>query len=145
MEYADYHVVYVDNRVTRDLDGKLIQNSSSHSLQGAAVSYEETWDDRNPECLKSILGEIEEVRSNLRNLLSVFNGGMIGLRPIESRGLLFSRESSILGTLQQLTDHSTHLHIWRYLHGQGHPSRFPEHQQSSSPRHAWDPSWRRQW
>ena len=97
MEHADYHVVYVDNRVSRNLDGKLIQNSLSHSSQGASISHDETWDDRNPECLKSILGEIEEVRSNLRNLLSVFNGGMIGFPPIDSHDLLFSKCSSILG------------------------------------------------
>ena len=77
MEYADYHVVYVDNRVSRDLDGKLIQKSSFHALTAEATSHtESTWEDRDPECLKSILGEIEEVRSNLRSLLSVFHGGM---------------------------------------------------------------------
>lgn len=75
MDYADYHVVYVDNRVSRDLDGKVIRNSSSHTTQGASTRAEETWNDRSPECLMSILGEIEEVRSNLRNLLAVFHAG----------------------------------------------------------------------
>lgn len=75
MEYADYHVVYVDNRVSQELDGKLIQNSSSYSSQGASSHAEDRWDNRNPEWLKSILGEIEEVRSNLRSLLAVFHGG----------------------------------------------------------------------
>lgn len=76
MEYADYHVVYVDNRVSRDLDGKLIQNSSPDHSQEENVHRDSSWDDRNSECLESILGEIEEVRSNLKSLLSVFNGGM---------------------------------------------------------------------
>ena len=74
MEYADYHVVYVDNRVSRNLDGKLIQNSESSQSN---VHTGESWEDRNPDCLKAILGEIEEVRSNLRSLLSVFNGGTL--------------------------------------------------------------------
>ncbi|KAL6715902.1 3',5'-cyclic-nucleotide phosphodiesterase [Lecanora helva] len=74
MDSADYHVVYVDSRVSRNLDGKLIQNSSPSGSQGAAVNCENSWEDRNPECLKSILGEIEEVRSNLRSVLSVFHG-----------------------------------------------------------------------
>ena len=73
MEYADYHVVYVDKRVSRDLDGKLIRNSESHQ---SSFHDEGSWEDKNPDCLKTILGEIEEVRSNLRSLLSVFNGGM---------------------------------------------------------------------
>ena len=75
MEYADYHVVYVDNRVSSALDGKLIQSSSSYSSQRASNQTEDTWDQSKSECLKSILGEIEEVRSNLRSLLSVFHGG----------------------------------------------------------------------
>ena len=75
MDYAEYHIVYVDNRVSRDLDGKLIQKSESSRSDGANNDGEKLWEDRNPECLKAILGEIEEVRSNLKSLLSVFNGG----------------------------------------------------------------------
>lgn len=76
MEYADYHIVYVDNRISRDLDGKCIRRSEADRSQGAAFHNRGSWEDRNPDCLESILGEIEEVRSNLGNLLSVFNGGM---------------------------------------------------------------------
>ncbi len=76
MEYADYHVVYVDNRVSQDLDGKLIQNLSPDHSQNENLRNDSSGDDRTPECLRSILGEMEEVRSNLRSLLSVFNGGM---------------------------------------------------------------------
>lgn len=75
MDYADYHVVYVDNRVSRDLDGKLVQKSQSRRSDGGNNYSEDSWEDRNPECLKAILGEIEEVRSNLKIILSVFNGG----------------------------------------------------------------------
>lgn len=75
MDYAEYHIVYVDNRVSRDLDGKLIQKSESSRSDGANSHSEHLREDQNPECLKAILGEIEEVRSNLKSLLSVFNGG----------------------------------------------------------------------
>ena len=75
MEYADYHVVYVDNRVSRALDGKLIQNSLSYVSEGPSTTHADTWDDRSPECLTSMMGEIEEVRRNLRSLLAVFHGG----------------------------------------------------------------------
>ena len=79
MEYADYHIIYVDNRMSQNLDGKLIQKSSTISRLGASQSDAEPSDDKSTEYLSSILGEIEEVRSNLRNLLSVFNGGMFTL------------------------------------------------------------------
>lgn len=75
MDYAEYHIVYVDNRVSRDLDGKLVQKSESERSDGANDSGVHMWEDRHPECLKAIIGEIEEVRSNLKSLLSVFNGG----------------------------------------------------------------------
>ena len=83
MDYADYHVVYVDNRVSRDLDGKLVQESKPSRSDGANNHSEDLWEDRNPECLKAVLGEIEEVRSNLNSLLSVFNRGTF-LYPLRS-------------------------------------------------------------
>lgn len=81
MEHADYHVVYVDNRISRDLDGRLIQKAVSNRSDGAGSWNEGSWEDRNPDYLKSVLGEIEEVRSNLKSLLSVFNRGMF-LHPV---------------------------------------------------------------
>ena len=75
MDSAAYHVVYVDKRVTRDLDGRLLQKSGSSQLQGSSVHIEDSCEDRSPDCVKSILGEVEEVRDNLRSILSVFNGG----------------------------------------------------------------------
>ena len=76
MDHAEYHIVYVDNRVSQDLDGKLVQKSELSRSDGAHRYSDQMWEDRNPECLKAILGEIEEVRSNLKSLLSLFNGGM---------------------------------------------------------------------
>ena len=75
MDYAEYHIVYVDNRVSRDLDGKLVQKSESDRSDGGNDSSVPRFEDRHPECFKAIIGEIEEVRSNLKSLLSVFNGG----------------------------------------------------------------------
>ena len=75
MDYAEYHIVYVDNRVSQTLDGKLVQKSKSSHSARTKNNSEDLWEDRDPECLKAILGEIEEVRSNLKSLLSVFNGG----------------------------------------------------------------------
>ena len=72
MEYADYHVVYVDNRVSQDLDGKLLQNSVPNQSN---IRKGETWEEQNPDLMTIIGGETAEVRSNLRSLLSVFNGG----------------------------------------------------------------------
>ena len=76
MDHAQYHIVYVDARVSRELDGKLVQKVDSSRSDAANNYSEHLWQDRNPECLKAILGEVEEVRSNLKCLLSVFNGGM---------------------------------------------------------------------
>ena len=83
MDHAQYHIVYVDARVSRDLDGKLVQKSDSSRSDGANNYSGHMWEERNPECLKAILGEIEEVRSNLKSLLSVFNEGMF-VPPMQS-------------------------------------------------------------
>ena len=87
MEYADYHVVYVDNRVSQDLDGKLLQNSASNQSN---IRKGETWEEQNPDLVTTIGGEMAEVRSNLRSVLSVFNGGMSS----ESLGLQYTSHSS---------------------------------------------------
>lgn len=73
MDYAATHIVYVDNRISRALDGKHIQKTSPSD--GTTSSQDLSWEDRHPECLKAIMTEIEEVRTSLKNILSVFNGG----------------------------------------------------------------------
>ena len=75
MDYAASHVVYVDNRVSRGLDGRHIQKTRSDRQDRKSSTLEETKGDADSDCLKAILGEIEEVRLSLRNLLSVFDGG----------------------------------------------------------------------
>ena len=72
MEYADYHVVYVDNRMSQDLDGKLLQNSVPNQSN---IRKREDWEEQNPDLVTIIGEETAEVRSNLRSLLSVFHGG----------------------------------------------------------------------
>lgn len=76
MDYAACHVVYVDSRISRGLDGKHVQKAMSAS-DGATNSQESSWEDKHPECFKAILGELEEVRTSLKNILSVFNGGKL--------------------------------------------------------------------
>ena len=75
MDYAAYEVVYFDERVSRHLDAQYIHKSGPGPPLPLADSAESSWEDRNPECLKVILPEIEEVRHNLRVILSIFNGG----------------------------------------------------------------------
>ena len=72
MEYADYHVVYVDNRMSQDLDGKLLQNSVPNQSN---IRKREDWEEQNPDLVTIIGKATAEVRSNLRSLLSVFHGG----------------------------------------------------------------------
>ena len=72
MEYADYHVVYVDNRVSQDLDGRLLQTSEPNQSN---IRKGEKWEEQNSALVTTIGGESAEVRNNLRSLLSVFNAG----------------------------------------------------------------------
>ena len=72
MDYAASHVVYVDTRASRDLDGKYIPRSGPEPLGPANVRREGAPKDRNSDPL---LREIEDIRTNIRALLSIFDGG----------------------------------------------------------------------
>lgn len=72
MDHAAYHVIYVDSRLSRGLDGHFLQRASQE--QDERHQYQ-TWEDSNADCLRAILGEIEEVRTNLKRLLTQFDGG----------------------------------------------------------------------
>ncbi|KAL9130944.1 MAG: hypothetical protein Q9217_000990 [Psora testacea] len=74
MDHAAYHIIYVDTRISQDLDGKHLQKTATIEADEQSKRHEESWEERDPDCLKSILGEIEEVRSNLKRILSHFNG-----------------------------------------------------------------------
>lgn len=75
MDHAAYHIIYVDSRLSRGLDGQYLQQAGPVHGESVDKSQHQTWEDRNPDCLKAILGEIEEVRTNLKRLLTQFNGG----------------------------------------------------------------------
>lgn len=75
MDYAASHVVYVDERMSSRLDGQSIFKLPSDLRDTRKESSKENWEERNPECLKAIHGEIEEIRLSLRSLLSIFDGG----------------------------------------------------------------------
>ena len=75
MDHAAYHVIYVDTRMSRELDGRHLQKSEIIEACETSSPRIGSWEDRNPDCLKSIIGEIEEVRINLKRILSHFNGG----------------------------------------------------------------------
>ena len=75
MDHAAYHVVYVDTRMSSDLDGKHIKKVARVPEETPRKDHDEPWEEHNPECVKAIIAEIEEVRSNLKHLLSEFDGG----------------------------------------------------------------------
>ena len=75
MDYAASPVFYVDIRLSSELDGRQIQKTRSERQNDTKSSPDDSWEDRHPECLQAILGEIEEVHTSLRSLLSVFDNG----------------------------------------------------------------------
>ena len=75
MNHAAYHVVYVDARISADLDGKHLQKPTIEHKERLEDPHELTWDERNADCLKAIIHEVQEVRSNLKRLLRQFNSG----------------------------------------------------------------------
>ncbi len=73
MDHAAYHVVYVDKRVSRDLDGKHLQKNGPDVVK---LRKQGSWVDRMPDCLDIIVTEDVEVRNNLKSILTTFDGGM---------------------------------------------------------------------
>lgn len=73
MDYAACHVVYMDKRVSKDLEGRYFHRSVATAFDSAASRKDESSKDQTSDTL---LREIEEVRISLQNLLSVFDGGM---------------------------------------------------------------------
>lgn len=76
MDHAAYHVVYVDNRAKNDLDGRYIQKPRPGSSDGGELGKNDTRGFRGSEYVELILTQIEEVRDNIKCILSNFNGGM---------------------------------------------------------------------
>ena len=75
MDHAAYHVVYVDTRASRDLDGKHIHNINKGPSTAIDARQGQPLEEGDPECLSLLLGEIEAVRTNLKRLLARFHQG----------------------------------------------------------------------
>lgn len=75
MDHAAYHVVYVDNRANNDINGKHIQKSLPASSDGPERGKRDAWEYRSSEYVELILPQHQEVRANIRSILSSFDGG----------------------------------------------------------------------
>ncbi|KAL8765141.1 MAG: hypothetical protein Q9209_007699 [Squamulea sp. 1 TL-2023] len=71
MEYAAFHVVYVDNQISTNLDGTYLQEAAPRSL---AESEKSPQADRRPDGFQQISSEITVIQDSLRNLLTNFEG-----------------------------------------------------------------------
>ena len=69
MDYAASHVVYVDTRISRDLDGKYIAKSipESANTRSEGVSKARSSD--------LLLREVDDICANINAILSIFDGG----------------------------------------------------------------------
>lgn len=73
MEYAAFHVVYADKRISADLDGTHLQQVTPGALAGTDSSLQAN---QRPDCFQEISSEIAVVQDNLHPLLTSFHGGM---------------------------------------------------------------------
>lgn len=77
MDPAAYHVVYVDNRLGDDLDGKHIHKSRLGPPAGTRVSHVDSWELWNSEHDDSMNRQTEEVLHNIKSILLAFSGGTL--------------------------------------------------------------------
>lgn len=85
MDPAAYHVVYVDNRLGDDLDGKHIHKSRLGPHDGTRVGHVDSWEYRNSEHDELINRQTEEVRHNIKSILLAFSGGtLLGIGTVAS-------------------------------------------------------------
>ena len=83
MDHAAYHVVYVDNRAHDNINGKHIQKSLPGSSDSPERGKRDAWEYRSSEYVELILPQHQEVRANIRTILSNFDGGT-SIRPEDS-------------------------------------------------------------
>lgn len=88
MDHAAYHVVYVDNRANNDLDGRYIQKPWPEYSDGRELGKNDTWEFPSSEYVELLLTQIQEVRDNIKCILSNFNGGMFH-SPVKWGGRVF--------------------------------------------------------
>lgn len=72
MDHAAFHIVYVDKRVSANLDGKYLHNAVRDSPAEKGLAFRT---DQQLNCFQLISSEMGLVRDNLSNLLSSFRGG----------------------------------------------------------------------
>ncbi|KAI4129065.1 MAG: hypothetical protein LQ338_002415 [Usnochroma carphineum] len=71
MDHAAFHIVYVDKRVSANLDGKYLHNAVRDSPAEKGLAFRT---DQQLNCFQLISSEMGLVRDNLSNLLSSFRG-----------------------------------------------------------------------
>ncbi|KAL8813613.1 MAG: hypothetical protein Q9223_000255 [Gallowayella weberi] len=71
MEHAAFHVLYVDKRISADLDGKYLHGAASEFLSRSDWPLKA---DRRSDPFRQIALESTMIQENLRTLLSGFNG-----------------------------------------------------------------------
>lgn len=72
MDYAAFHIVYVDKRVSNNLDGTYLKEPTHDLPAGKDVSLRK---DQPPTYFQLVSSELEVVRDNINNLLTSFHGG----------------------------------------------------------------------
>ncbi|KAI4260409.1 MAG: hypothetical protein LQ352_000271 [Teloschistes flavicans] len=72
MDHAAFHIVYVDKRVSAQLDGQYV----CHSAPNPSAERSPMGKEQRPDGFKQLSSEVAIVRANLSNLLSSFPGGM---------------------------------------------------------------------
>ncbi|KAL8678077.1 MAG: hypothetical protein Q9186_005542 [Xanthomendoza sp. 1 TL-2023] len=121
MEHAAFHVVYVDQRISADLDGKYLHNAGLELLSRPDRPLKA---DRRSDPFRQISSENTMVQDNLRTLLSCFDGvhlctsgnsclaklsriesGVLDLQPI-----LVIVEAQIALEARRADDHSKYTH-----------------------------------
>lgn len=117
MDPADYHVVYVDNRVHDDLDGKYIHKSRLGPKDGTGSPRHDSWEDQNLEYFELIVRQDEEVRNNLNTILSAFNAGTFCSCAVSNTASVLAKYmmpmlQDLTGVFSQCTCVRTEAHAW---------------------------------
>lgn len=118
MDHAAYHVVYVDNRANNDLDGTYIQKPRPEYSDGSELGSNDTWEFRGSEYVELIMSQIEEVRDNIKCILSNFNGGMFDPPPWNGIPKPFPGPKLEVFCHILLTYCSAYMYVRHYLHGE---------------------------
>ena len=73
MDHAAFHIVYVDKRVSKKLDGAYLGDEAATGQPiSKNIAFQRTL---STACLDQLSSECAEVQANLSNLLASFDGG----------------------------------------------------------------------